>query len=50
MKAVVWTDALQAIIMMGGIIAGLVGGVVYSGGFHEIYAALDRGDRLNLWT
>lgn len=50
MKAVVWTDALQAIIMMGGIVAGLVGGVVYSGGFHEIYAALDRGDRLNLWT
>jgi len=50
MKAVVWTDALQAIIMMSGIIAGLVGGIVYAGGFNEIYAALDRGDRLNLWT
>ena len=50
MKAVVWTDALQAIIMLSGIIAGLIGGIVYAGGFSNIYNALERGDRLNLWT
>merc|ERR550519_2458516 len=37
MKAVVWTDALQGFIMIGGIMAGLVGGVVYAGGFDQIY-------------
>ena len=50
MKAVVWTDALQAFIMVTGILSGFVAGVVYVGGIDNIYQALERGDRLNLWT
>lgn len=49
MKAVIWTDAMQAGIMLAGLLAGLIGGLLYVGGFNEVYEALDRSGRLNFF-
>ena len=50
MKAVIWTDALQAFIMLAGQLAGMIGGLLYVGGFSNLNEALDRGGRDNLFT
>ncbi|CAK8683332.1 unnamed protein product [Clavelina lepadiformis] len=50
MKAVVWTDTLQTFIMLAGCLAALIKTTVHVGGFGNIWAALDRGNRLNFWN
>ena len=50
LKAVIWTDALQGFIMLAGQLAGLIGGLIYVGGFSNVYDALERSDRLNMFT
>lgn len=45
MKAVIWTDVLQSGIMIIGMVAVMVRGLIVIGGFGELYNSLDRGDR-----
>ena len=45
-KAVVWTDSIQAVVMVSGLIAVCIVGVNHVGGFEEIYTSLEAGGRL----
>ena len=47
MKAVVWTDTLQTLIMFVGAIACNIKAVSVAGGCGNVWDALDRGGRLN---
>lgn len=47
MKAVIWNDVFQAIVMLGGLVAVLIVGVRKVGGFGEVWDRLDRGGRLH---
>ena len=49
MKAVVWTDTLQSLIMLFGGFAAMVKAIIVVGGLDEMTSALDRGHRLNAW-
>lgn len=47
LKAVVWTDAFQAIIMYGGSITLLVKGTIDAGGLEKVWQTSKLGGRLN---
>ena len=46
-KAVVWTDTLQTVILIVGYLAMIVGGTVAVGGFGVIWNKSLEGGRLN---
>nr|XP_039272969.1 sodium-coupled monocarboxylate transporter 1-like [Styela clava]XP_039272970.1 sodium-coupled monocarboxylate transporter 1-like [Styela clava] len=46
-KAVIWTDVVQALVMVLGMISVIVTTTIKVGGVSNITAALERGDRLN---
>lgn len=48
MKAVLWTDTLQLIIMFVGIIGVFIAGVVHGGGPAEIYRVAKLSGRLDV--
>jgi len=48
MKAVMWTDTLQAIIMYAGILAGIIQGCIEQG-FGVIWEDAERTGRLNFY-
>lgn len=48
-KAVVWTDVVQAGIMFVGAVAALIRPTIVVGGFGKVYESLGRGERLNLF-
>lgn len=48
MKAVLWTDTLQMIIMAGGCIALVIVGVVNEGGLSNIWQANVDSGRMDL--
>ncbi|XP_077970231.1 sodium-coupled monocarboxylate transporter 2-like isoform X2 [Styela clava] len=47
MKAVIWTDVFQSVIMIVGMLAVLIKGIIVVGGFNEIISAMERGGRNN---
>jgi len=49
MKAVMYTDLLQIIIMFAGIIAVVIKGSMDVGGFSEVWRIAGEGDRLELF-
>ncbi|XP_040200253.1 sodium-coupled monocarboxylate transporter 1-like isoform X2 [Rana temporaria] len=49
LKAVIWTDAFQIIIMVAGFIAVIIRGVVVQGGIQTILNDSYYGERLNFW-
>lgn len=49
LKAVIWTDAFQIIIMVAGFIAVIIRGVVVQGGIQTIINDTYHGGRLNFW-
>ena len=49
MKAVVWTDAFQSLLMFSGQIVVLIVSVSYAGGWNEIWISLERGKRNNFF-
>ncbi|XP_078483735.1 sodium-coupled monocarboxylate transporter 1-like isoform X1 [Ciona intestinalis] len=49
LKAVVWTDTLQSGIMFFGALAFMIKATLVVGGFDEIAAALERGERNNIF-
>ncbi|XP_077968319.1 sodium-coupled monocarboxylate transporter 1-like isoform X2 [Styela clava] len=48
MKAVIWTDVLQGVIMIAGMLAIFIQAIIMYGGVGPIMDAADRGDRNNL--
>ena len=47
MKAVVWTDTFQMLVLVGGLITMLVIGLDKTGGYDKIMDKADDGKRLN---
>lgn len=46
LKAVVWTDTLQFLLMVGGITCVTVLGLFSNGGFMNVWNTAEAGDRL----
>ncbi|KAI4884867.1 hypothetical protein NFI96_031249, partial [Prochilodus magdalenae] len=49
LKAVVWTDVFQVLIMLAGFLAVIIQAVVVQGGFSVIINDSAQGGRINLW-
>ena len=49
MKAVMWTDLLQIIIMFAGMISIVIKGSIDAGGFGAVWETARKGDRLELF-
>lgn len=49
LKAVVWTDVFQVIIMLAGFLAVIVQSVLLQGGVSVIFNDSADGGRLNMW-
>lgn len=49
MKAVLFTDVFQSILMYTAVLTIVISGVVKAGGLGEIFRAADEGNRLELW-
>nr|DBA30963.1 TPA: hypothetical protein GDO54_006884 [Pyxicephalus adspersus] len=49
LKAVIWTDAFQIVIMLAGFIAVIIRGVMVQGGIQTILNDSYYGGRLNFW-
>ena len=47
MKAVVWTDFFQMLIIISGIITLAVNGCIKAGGFYNVMEKASEGGRLN---
>lgn len=50
LKAVIWVDAFQFLIMMSGILVIIVKGVLEVGGFGEVWRLNQDWDRVNFWN
>ncbi|KAL9963406.1 hypothetical protein ACROYT_G026916 [Oculina patagonica] len=49
MKAVIWNDVFQAIVMLGGLVAVLIVGTYKVGGFGKVFDRLEKGQRLKFF-
>ncbi|XP_078481188.1 sodium-coupled monocarboxylate transporter 2-like [Ciona intestinalis] len=49
MKAVIWTDALQSVIMLSGSLAALIKTTTLVGGFGNVWETLERSGRSNVF-
>ncbi|XP_063783898.1 sodium-coupled monocarboxylate transporter 1-like [Pseudophryne corroboree] len=49
LKAVIWTDAFQIVIMVAGFVAVIIRGIVVQGGIQSILNDAYYGERLNFW-
>ena len=49
MKAVLWADTVQAVIMMAGLIALLIRGCAKLGGIEEVFKRAGEHGRLHNW-
>lgn len=50
MKAVIWNDAFQSVIMFSGILAVTIASTSAVGGFNNVWDAVERGGRDTFWT
>lgn len=49
LKAVLLTDVFQSILMFSSVFIVIISGLIYAGGFEEIFKAASEGGRLQLW-
>ena len=49
MKAVLWADAVQSLVMVTGIMSVIVVGISKVGGLGEVWRIADEGGRINFW-
>ncbi|XP_003412361.1 sodium-coupled monocarboxylate transporter 2 [Loxodonta africana] len=49
LKAVVWTDAFQMVVMIVGFLTVLIRGSTYAGGLHNVLEHATNGSRLNIF-
>ena len=47
MKAVIWTDTFQALIIFIGLLAVLIKGSIVEGGFDKAWEIADQNGRIN---
>ena len=48
-RAVIWNDVFQAVVMLGGLVAVLIVGVHKVGGFGNVWDSLEKGQRLHFF-
>lgn len=49
MKAILLTDVFQSLLMYIAVLLVAVSGLIYAGGFSDIFKVADEGNRLELW-
>lgn len=49
MKAVMWTDVFQTLIMFLGMLAVVIMGLIEVGGWSNMWAAIERGNRVEFF-
>lgn len=49
LRAVVWTDTLQFLVMVGSVVAVCIIGTFEIGGLSEVWKIADRGGRITLF-
>ena len=49
MKAVLWVDTVQSLIMVAGLLSVMIGGIWKVGGIREVWRIADEGGRINVW-
>jgi solute carrier family 5 (sodium-coupled monocarboxylate transporter), member 8/12 len=49
MRAVLFTDVFQSFLMYAAILSVVVSGLIYAGGFTDIFRVAREGNRLELW-
>lgn len=49
LKAVVWTDTVQTIIMFGAMVVTVIVGTVRVGGVQEVWSRNQQGDRIEFF-
>jgi len=49
MKAVMWTDTLQVLIMYAGVLAGIIQGCIEQGGASVVWEDAVRTGRMNFY-
>ena len=49
MKAVMWTDTFQIVIMFGGLFAVIIKGSIDHEGFGNIWQFMEKGERINFF-
>lgn len=49
LRAVLWTDAFQSILMFAAVFTVIISGLYNAGGFGPIFQAASDGGRLELW-
>lgn len=47
MKAVIWTDVFQSVVMLGGLLTMIIMGIVHVGGVSVVFERACDGGRLN---
>ncbi len=50
MKAVLWADTLQCVIMVAGLVGVIIQGILRVGGIQKIWKIAEDGGRLNFFT
>jgi len=46
---VIWTDAIQAVIMVTGFLSIIIQGSLLMGGFGEVWRRSEAGKRIEFW-
>ena len=49
LKAVIWTDALQMVVMVTGFVAVLIQTSLKAGGIESLWEYAEEGGRIELW-
>ena len=49
MKAVLWTDVFQMLVMLSGFFAAIIEGARRLGGLDEVWRIAREGERINTW-
>jgi sodium-coupled monocarboxylate transporter 8/12 len=49
LKAVLFTDVFQSILMFAAVFIVIISGLISAGGFEEIFRVANEGGRLQLW-
>lgn len=49
LKAVLFTDVFQSILMFAAVFIVIISGLISAGGFGEIFRVAEEGGRLQLW-
>ena len=49
LRAVVWTDTFQTVVVVGGLVGIIVVGCNHLGGLDKVWELAEAGGRINFW-